>query len=435
MTVAAVMLWGTRIAAVSIDEGASYATFQYDPAFARSGIEIAPVRMPLRAQPYRFPGLPEDAFSGLPGLLADSLPDRWGTALVDAWLASQGREQSSFDVVQRLCYVGTRGVGALEFQPAQEPSVSGGADLQVDELVRLASEVLAEREEFVTELSENPEEEAMKAILAVGSSAGGARAKAFIAYNDATGQVRSGQVQVGEGFRHWLLKFDGVSRSGDHGLTDPQGWGAVEYAYWKMATAAGIEMTECRLLEEHGRRHFMTRRFDRPEDGGKLHMQTVAALDHVSYNEPGTYSYEQVLLLIRRLGLRTPVAEQQFRRMVFNIVARNQDDHVKNIAFPMDREGAWSLSPAYDVVWAWRPGNPWLDRHQMSVNGRRDGFSVADLRAVAAVAGLRRGRAEAILAEVSDVVAGWPQVAAEVGVAERTAERIGQSHRLKLPAL
>jgi len=434
MTVAAVTLWGTRIAAVSIDAGAPYATFQYDPAFARSGIEIAPVQMPLRVQPYRFPGLPQDAFSGLPGLLADSLPDRWGTALVNAWLASQGRTESSFDVVQRLCYVGTRGVGALEFQPAREPAVSGVADLQVDELVRLAGEVLAERAEFVTELSENPDEEAMKAILAVGSSAGGARPKAFIAYNDATGQVRSGQVEVTEGFRHWLLKFDGVAGSGDHGLTDPQGWGAVEYAYWKMARAAGIDMTECRLLEENGRRHFMTRRFDRPEDGGKLHMQTVGALEHSSYNEPGTYSYDQVMLLIRRLGLGIPVAEQQFRRMVFNVVARNQDDHVKNIAFLMDREGSWSLAPAYDVVWAWRPGNLWLDRHQMSINGKRDGFSVADLRAVAGVAGLRRGRAEAILAEVSDVVAGWREVAREVGVDEQMIEPIGCSHRLRLPA-
>jgi serine/threonine-protein kinase HipA len=435
MTVAAVRLWGTRIGAVSIGAGAPYATFQYDPVFARSGIEIAPVQMPLRAQPYRFPGLPQDAFSGLPGLLADSLPDRWGTALVNAWLASQGRTQSSFDVVQRLCYVGTRGAGALEFQPAHEPAVSPGADLQVDELVRLAAEVLTQRAEFVTELSENPDEEAMKAILAVGSSAGGARAKAFIAYNDVTGRVRSGQVQVTEGFRHWLLKFDGVSGSGDHGLTDPDGWGAAEYAYWKMATAAGIDMTECRLLEENGRRHFMTRRFDRPEDGGKLHMQTVGALEHSSYNEPGTYSYEQVMLLIRRLGLGTPVAEQQFRRMVFNVVARNQDDHVKNIAFLMDREGSWSLAPAYDVVWAWTPGNPWLESHQMSINGKRDGFSVADLRAVAGVAGLRRGRTEAILAEVSDVIAGWREVAREVGVDEQMVELIGRSHRLRLPAL
>jgi serine/threonine-protein kinase HipA len=434
MTTAAVTLWGSRIAAVSIEAGARYATFQYDPAFARSGIEIAPLQMPLRTSPYSFRGLPEDAFSGLPGLLADSLPDRWGTALVNAWLASQGREPSSFNVVQRLCYVGTRGGGALQFQPAHEPSApSDAADLQVAALVRLAGEVLAQREEFVTELSENPDEEAMKAILAVGSSAGGARPKAFIAYNDATGQVRSGQVEVDAGFRHWLLKFDGVEHAGDHGLADPQGWGAVEYAYARIARVAGIDMTECRLLEEHGRRHFMTRRFDRPDGGGKLHVQTVGALEHVSYNEPGTYSYERLMLLIRRLGLGKPVVEQQFRRMVFNVVARNQDDHVKNVAFLMDRDGAWSLAPAYDVVWAWKPGNPWLDSHQMSLNGKRDGFSIADLEAVARVAGLPRGRAKGILAEISDVVADWPTVAAEVGVQEQLAERIAASHRLKLP--
>jgi serine/threonine-protein kinase HipA len=434
VTVAAVTLWGARIAAVSIDASARYATFQYDPAFVRSGIQLAPVRMPLRTQPYSFPGLPHDAFSGLPGLLADALPDRWGTALINAWLASQGRDESSFDVVQRLCYVGTRGVGALEFEPAHEPSLPPGADIQVDALVRLASEVLTEREQFVTELSEHPDEEAMKAILAVGSSAGGARPKAFIAYNDATGQVRSGQVQVGDGFRYWLLKFDGVSHAGDHGLTDPRGWGAIEYAYSQMARAAGIEMTECRLLEENSRRHFMTRRFDRPDGGGKLHVQTVGALEHSSYNEPGTYSYEQALLLIRRLGLGTPDVEQQFRRMVFNVVARNQDDHVKNIAFLMDRAGAWSLSPAYDVVWAWQPGNLWLDSHQMSINGKRNDFTVADLRVVADVGGLKRGRAEAILAEVVDVVASWREIAQEVGIDEGMVEQIASSHRLRLPS-
>ena len=434
MTVAAVRLWGARIAAVSIEESRRYATFQYDPAFVRSGIELAPVRMALRTQPHSFPGLPHDAFSGLPGLLADSLPDRWGTALINAWLASQGRAESSFDVVQRLCYVGTRGVGALEFEPAHEPSLPPDADIQVAALVRLASEVLATRERFVTELGEHPDEEAMKAILAVGSSAGGARPKAFIAYNDATGQVRSGQLLLGEGFRHWLLKFDGVSRAGDHGLTDPQGWGAIEYAYANMARVAGIEMSECRLLEENGRRHFMTRRFDRPDAGGKLHMQTVGALEHASYNEPGTYSYEQALLLIRRLGLGTPDVEQQFRRMVFNVVARNQDDHVKNIAFLMDRTGAWSLAPAYDVVWAWQPGNLWLDSHQMSINGKRDGFTVADLRAVADVGGLKRGGAESILAEVVAAVAGWSEIAEPLGIDESMVERIADSHRLRLPS-
>lgn len=434
MTVAAVTLWGTRIAAVSIEDGARYATFQYDPAFVRSGVQVAPIQMPLRAEPYRFPGLPADAFAGLPGLLSDSLPDRWGSALIDAWLAAQGRDRASFDAVQRLCYVGTRAAGALEFQPARGPSVSPVEDLQVGALVRLAGEVLAQREQFVAELSENPDEEAMKAILAVGSSAGGARPKAFVAYNEATGQVRSGQVESGEGFRQWLLKFDGVAGAGDHGLRDPEGWGAVEYGYWKMARAAGIEMSECRLLPENGRRHFMTRRFDRPDAGGKLHMQTVAALEHVSYNEPGAYSYEQSMLLIRRLGLGTPVVEQQFRRMVFNIVARNHDDHVKNVAFLMARDGAWSLAPAYDVVWAVSPGNPWLDSHQMTVNGKRDGFSVADLIAVGEVAGLPRGRARRILAEVSEVVASWPAIAEDVGVAEAMAERISRSHRLSLPS-
>ena len=433
MTVAAVMLWGARIAAVSIDPEARYATFQYDPAFVSSGVQVAPVWMPLRTEPYRFPGLPEDTFSGLPGLISDSLPDRWGTALVNAWLASQGRDRSSFDVVQRLCYVGTRAAGALEFQPAQEPTVFPGADLQVDALVRLAGEVLAERTEFVTELSENPDEEAMKAILAVGSSAGGARPKAFIAYNETTGQVRSGQLDLGEGFRHWLLKFDGIPGAGDRGFSDPQGWGAVEYAYSKMARLAGIEMSECRLLQENGRRHFMTRRFDRPDGGGKLHMQTVGALEHVSYNEPGAYSYEQVMLLIRRLGLGAPVVEQQFRRMVFNVVARNQDDHVKNVAFLMDRQGGWSLAPAYDVIWAWSPGNPWLDSHQMTVNGKRDRFSVADLVATGRVAGLPRGRAQSILAEVSEVVAGWSALAEEIEIQEATAEQIARSHRLSLP--
>ncbi|HEY2535771.1 MAG TPA: type II toxin-antitoxin system HipA family toxin, partial [Solirubrobacteraceae bacterium] len=428
MSVAAVTLWGACIAAVSIEPDARYASFQYDPAFARSGIEVAPLAMPLRERPYRFPGLPLDAFSGLPGLLSDSLPDRWGTALVNAWLAAQGREASSFDVVQRLCYVGARGAGALEFEPSHEPDFPSGVDLQFDALVRLAGEVLAQRTQFVTELSENPDEEAMKAILAIGSSAGGARPKAFIAYNEQTGQVRSGQIAVGSGFRHWLLKFDGVAQAGDHGLSDPQGWGAVEYAYSLMARAAGIEMAECRLLEEHGRRHFMTRRFDRPDGGGKLHMQTVGALEHVSYNEPGAYSYEQLMQLIRRLGLDTTVIEQQFRRMLFNVLARNHDDHVKNVAFLMDRDGAWSLAPAYDVIWAWRPGNPWLDSHQMSINGKRDHFTLADLRAAARVAGLPRGRAERILAQVSDAVARWPIFAAEAGVGEETIESIAASH-------
>ena len=432
MTAAGVILWGARVAAVSVAATNRTATFQYDRDFARSGVELSPVHMPLREQPYRFPGLPAEAFNGLPGLLADALPDRWGTALVDAWLAAQGRDITSFDIVQRLCYIGSRGMGALQFEPEAGPSAPDPGDLQVDQLVRLASEVLAERAAFVSELSAHPEEQAIRAILAVGTSAGGARPKAIIAYNQATGQVRSGQLDAPPGFSHWLLKFDGVSGAGDHGLDDPQGWGAIEFAYYKMAVAAGVEMMESRLLPEHGRRHFMTRRFDRPDGGDRLHVQTVGALEHVSYKEPGTYTYERALLLVRKLGLATPVVEQLFRRMVFNVVARNQDDHVKNIAFTMDRRGAWSLAPAYDVTWAWKPGNVWLESHQMSINGKRDNFTAADLRSVARLAGLPRGRADRIFGEVRDVVAGWHGFASEADIGEERAEEIAATHRLVL---
>ncbi len=432
MTVAGVNLWGRRIGAVSV-EGGGIPLFQYTPQFARSGIEVAPQRMPLRTEPYDFPALLRlDAFHGLPGLLADSLPDRWGTTLVDAWLRSQGRPPDSFDVVERLCYVGTRGMGALEFEPALEPAAPSGRDLRVDLLVELANEALSERAEFVAELAAQPEEEEMRAILSIGTSAGGARPKAVIAYNERTGQVRSGQVDAGSGFSYWLLKFDGVRDSGDHGLRDPQGWCAVEYAYWRMATAARIEMTESRLLEEHGRRHFLTRRFDRPDGVGKLHVQTIAALEHVDYNEPGLYSYEQAIALLRRLGLGTPEAEQLYRRMVFNVVARNQDDHVKNTAFIMDRSGAWTLSPAYDLTWAYGPGNRWLNAHQMTINGKRDDFVAEDLLAAARLAGLKRGAGPAILREVVDVVADWPRIADEVGVDPALRDAARASHRLGL---
>jgi serine/threonine-protein kinase HipA len=434
VTVAAVNLWGRQIGAVSIDGPTGVPVFQYTPRFSRSGVQLAPVQMPLRTEPYEFRTLLRvEAFKGLPGLLADALPDRWGQTLVGAWLRSQGRSEESFDVVQRLCYTGTRGMGALEFEPAVEQPTTSGEDLRVDLLVELASEALSQREQFVAELTENPAQEQMRAILAIGTSAGGARPKAVITYNEHTGQVRSGQIDAEPGFAHWLLKFDGVKRSGDHGLRDPQGWGAVEYAYWRMATAAGIEMTDSRLLDENGRRHFMTRRFDRPDAGGKLHVQTIAALEHVDYSEPGLYSYEQAIALLRRLGLDTPEAEQLYRRMVFNVVARNQDDHVKNIAFLMDRRGAWSLAPAYDVTWAWKPGNVWLDSHQMSINGKRDNFTVFDLREVARVGGLKQGRAEAVLAEVSDVVSGWRAIAAATDLDQAMTEQIADSHRLKLP--
>jgi serine/threonine-protein kinase HipA len=432
VTLATVTLWGTRVAAVSIGDDDRYATFQYDPAFAESGIELSPVQMPLRAAPYRFTRLPLDAFSGLPGLLADALPDSWGHALVDAWLASQGRTPDSFDIVERLSYVGSRGMGGLEFQPSLAPTNASGRDLHVDRLVALAGEVLARREAFVADLAEHPDEEEMRAILAIGTSAGGARPKAIIAFNEKTGQVRSGQLDAGPGFEHWLLKFDGVAKAGDHGLVDPEGWGAVEYAYWRMARAAGVEMTESRLLAENGRRHFLTRRFDRPA-GDKLHMQTLGALDHISYKMPGVYGYDQAMLLMRRIGIELSQIDQLFRRMVFNVVARNQDDHVKNIAFLMDRAGRWSLAPAYDVTWACDPTDRWLQAHQMTINGKREHFTVEDLVAVEKRIGLKRGTAKRALREVTEAVATWPQIAEEVAVEPTMAAAIERSLLLTLP--
>ncbi len=431
-TLAAVRLWGGQIGAVLLDDGSDTAVFEYDPEFAQSGIEVAPLTMPLRpSERHAFPALARETFRGLPGLLADSLPDRYGNTLIDAWLATQGRSPESFDVVERLCYIGTRGMGALEFEPVLGPTAATHA-LQIDALVELASEILSQRTELRASLADPQRAATMQAILEVGTSAGGARAKAVIAWNPDTNEVRSGQVDAGPGFQQWLLKFDGVSGNRDKELEDPLGFGVVEYGYALMAREAGIVMSPCRLLEEGGRRHFMTRRFDRIEGDGKLHMQTLGAIAHFDYNQAGAHSYEQALLVIRRLGLSMDAIEQQFRRMTFNVVARNQDDHVKNIAFLMERDGRWRLAPAYDLTHAYQPDGRWTSRHQMTINGKRDGFELADLRAVAEVASMKRGRAETIVAEVSAVVARWSEFAARVRLDEQRAGQIAATHRLAL---
>lgn len=432
MSEATVKLWGRAIGAVALEEGSHTAVFQYEPAFARSGIQVSPIIMPLRPEPYAFAALNYESFHGLPGLLADSLPDRYGNALIDAWLATQGRRPESFDAVERLCYIGNRGMGALEFAPARGPTPSGTKQIEIEALVELASDILARRADLVASLAEGEREEAMKDILSVGTSAGGARAKAVIAWNRETNEVRSGQVEAAPDFEHWLLKFDGVQGNKDKELADPQGYGTIEYAYSKIAREAGIEMTECRLLEENGRRHFMIRRFDRP-DASKQHMQSLGALGHYDFNQAGAHSYEQCLIVIRRLGLRQAAVEQQFRRMAFNVVARNQDDHVKNIAFLMSRDGTWSLSPAFDVTYAYQPSGRWTNRHQMSINGKRDNFTVEDLRQCAEVASMKRGRAEGILDEVTTAVARWQELAEEAGVDTASADRIQAAHRINLP--
>ncbi|MEI6389542.1 MAG: HipA domain-containing protein [Verrucomicrobiota bacterium] len=431
--IAKVQLWGRTIGAVMMEEGRDHAAFQYDPEFARSGIEIAPLSMPLSDRVYEFPELPQKTFHGLPGLLADSLPDKFGNALVDAWLATQGRAPESFGAVERLCYTGTRGMGALEFAPVLGPKPGKATKIEIDALVRLASDVLTHRNELKANFGGAGREKALNDILRVGTSAGGARAKAVIAWNRETNEVRSGQITAGDGFDYWLLKFDGVAANKDKELEDPKGYGAIEYAYHLMAVAGGIRMNECRLLEENGRRHFMTRRFDRLDGGEKLHMQSLGAMAHFDFNQAGAYAYEQAMLTIRQLKLPMSAVEEQFRRTVFNIIARNQDDHVKNIAFLMDKQSHWSLAPAFDVIYSYNPSGSWTATHQMTLNGRRDGFTRDDFEACAKSALMKRGRARTIIEEVRAAVARWPEFAAEARVGNEWRKKIGMSHRLSIP--
>lgn len=429
---ARVILWGRDIGAVTWVAARGLGVFQYTPEFARSGVEVAPLMMPLTDMPYEFPSLSRETFKGLPGLLADSLPDRFGNALINAWLSARGHEPGSFTPVERLCYTGTRGMGALEFRPLLSGAPGRARRVEIEPLAALASRVLDDRVALEGKLTGADDQHAIEDILRVGTSAGGARAKAVLAWNPDTGEFRSGQAPAKEGFSHWLLKFDGVQGNKDRELADPQGFGRIEYAYHLMARDAGIAMEDCRLHEEGGRAHFMTRRFDRTSRGGKVHMQSLGALLHVDFNVAGAYAYEQALQAIRRLGLSTADVEQQVRRAFFNVVARNQDDHVKNIAFLMDRTGSWRLSPAFDVAYSWNPSGAWTSQHQMSLNGKRDRFEREDLLAFAGLGGVKKPRARRILGEVSEAVSGWPGAARLAGVPGGDANRIQRAHRREL---
>ncbi len=429
MTIAEVQLWGKTIGAVSWDNQKNLAHFEYDPLFRHSAIELAPMTMPLSDKIYTFPSLPRETFHGLPGMLADSLPDKFGNALINAWLARTGRKPDSFNPVERLCYIGKRGMGALEFSPAQGPSINQTNNIELEALVNLASEILTKRTLLEKSFSSNRREQALRDILRVGTSAGGARAKAIIAWNAQTNEVRSGQVQAEPGFSYWLLKFDGVQGNRDKELADPKGYGVIEYAYHKMALAAGIQMNECRILNENGRQHFMTKRFDRTDQGKKIHMQTLCAMAHYDFNQAGAYSYEQALQVIRQLGLPMASIEEQFRRMAFNILARNQDDHVKNIAFLMDQSGHWKLSPAYDLTFSYNPSGAWTGSHQMTLNGKRDQFNREDFTACAENSSMKRGAAMQILDQVQQAVDNWLLYADQAGIDEQTAIEIASHHR------
>ena len=429
MADASVNLWGRRIGAVSWDRARAVAVFQYDTNFLSSGIEVSPIVMPVREAPYAFPALPRETFMGLPGLLSDALPDGFGNRLIDVWLAETGRRREEFSSVDRLCYIGKRAVGALEFEPVIK-NLNGRNEIEIAELVDLADRILKERSQLVGRIGSKNDRAALGDILNVGTSAGGARAKAVLAWNPKTGEFRSGQVDSKEGFEHWMLKFDGVSGNNDQELVDSQGYGRIEYAYHLMAREAGIEMSDCRLHHEGGRSHFMTRRFDRDEKGRKTHMQSLGALRHFDFREPSAYAYEQAIQTIVEMKLGMSIVEEQYRRAVFNVVARNQDDHVKNISFLMNRNGDWQLSPAYDVAYA--PSGLWIRDHQMSMAGKRNDFEREDFLKFAASCGLKKSVANRIIGEVVSAVGNWRKTAAEAGVEKRDVQRIEKTHRMKL---
>lgn len=393
--------------AVLWDESKNVGFFEFDKDFVDSGLDLSPIILPLSEakkgrRVFSFPFLNFETFKGLAGLLADSLPDKFGNQVIDAWLAQQGRIAQSFNPVDRLCYIGKRGMGALEFEPESGVQTIPSNTLEIEALVEFAKEVLAERATFQTNLQS---EQGFSDILQVGSSAGGARAKAIIAYNQKTGEVRSGQIDGLEGFDYWLIKFDGVT---NHQLGDPKGYGNIEYAYYLMATAAGITMMESELKTENQRAHFMTKRFDR-QNNQKLHMQTLCGLAHYDYNMPAAYSYEQALMVMRQMQLPYSDMEELFRRMVFNVMARNQDDHTKNISFLMNSEGKWSLSPAYDVTFAYNPSNFWLKSHQMTINGKKENIELHDVLTLAKNVNVKKP--QLIIEECREAIEKWDNFA------------------------
>ncbi len=419
--VARVNLFGRPLGAFRWDESRSVALFEYDPDFVARGLEPAPLRMPVRAgRVYSFAGLPRDTFNGLPGMLADSLPDTYGRALFDRWLALTGR--TSGNPVETLCFLGKRCMGALEYEPAVDPGYDPTMTFQVDALVEAAREALSKKELLDVNLN-GDRRAAIAEILRLGTSAGGQRAKAVIAYNKATGEIRSGQVEVPEGFEYYLLKLDGVSAKAE--FRETENFGRLEYSFYRLAKErCGIEMMYSDLIEENGRAHFLTKRFDR-EAGRKIHMQTLCAIAHYDFRVHRAYSYEQALAVMRELRLTYAEAQEFFRRIVFNVAVRNQDDHTKNISFLMGEDGRWRLSPAYDMGYAYNPAGEWTNTHQMSVNGKFDGISRADLLALASANNIKN--AAEIIEEVCEAVSHWPEIARECGVPEAMVNAIVQT--------
>ncbi|MCX6318711.1 MAG: type II toxin-antitoxin system HipA family toxin [Bacteroidetes bacterium] len=426
MNTAFVKIWGELVGAVAWDDATGYATFEYESRFQRKGWELAPLQMPVSAtkSSFHFPALRKkpdpalDSFKGLPGLLADVLPDRYGNELINLWLAKEGRPPDSMNPVETLCFIGTRGMGALEFEPTTLKESKRTFSVDIDSLVDIARKMLTKKEAFVTNLQED-EEKAILEILRIGTSAGGARPKAVIAYNERTGEVKSGQTNAPRGFEHWLIKLDGAS---DVQLGASKGYGRVEMAYYNMAVACGIQMMPSRLLEENGRAHFMTRRFDREDGSTKHHIQTFCAMKHFDYNLVTSFSYEQLFQTLRELKLPYPDAEQLFRRMVFNVLARNCDDHTKNFAFRLKKDGKWELAPAYDVCHAYQPRHQWVSQHALSINGKRTNITKDDLLAIGK--SIKNKKAAETIEEISNTVSQWKTFADEVKLLPKLRDEI-----------
>jgi serine/threonine-protein kinase HipA len=411
-----VRIWGQYVGSLVWDDARAMAIFEYDSRFRRNGLELAPLTMPLSqgSRPFSFPSNRTECFKGLPGLIADALPDKFGNQIITEWFTRQGLPVGEITPLERLCYVGQRAMGALEFEPNKASELlNESTEVYIDELTRLAEEIFTKREAFQERMFQ--EDKTILDILRVGTSAGGAKPKAIIAYNEQTNEVRSGQVKAPEGYGYWLLKFDGVTYS-EHGsvMENPKGIGNVEYAYYKMAQACGIDMMECRLLSEGDNCHFMTRRFDRTADGEKIHIQTVAGLAHLDRDQ--RHSYEEIFGIMRKMNLPMEASQQLYRRMVFNVMARNNDDHTKNFSFLMDRQGHWRLAPAYDLCYSYKPGGRWVGKHQLSLNGKQDDFSRQDLLTVGTKMGIRR--CNEIIEEVANAVSLWHSIAKDCGVRE-----------------
>jgi len=425
-----------EVGAASFDTDNGTGAFEYNPAFIKRGIELAPIKMPLAKRIYTFPELGFKTFKGLPGLIADSLPDDFGNAVLNAWVASQGKQPSDITPLQRLQYTGKRGMGALEYTPATKlKSLNASQPVKIASLVTIAQEILDDRAKFAVELNRDGqgEREAMLSLLSVGMSAGGARAKAVLAFNHDFTQVRSGQTKVPKGFTHYLMKFDGVSEHNKNRETfgDPLGYGAMEYVYHLLARNCGIDMMPCRLLNEGGRRHFITQRFDR-SGNKKIHMQTLNGLAHVNYKQPGSFSYAELFGIARQLQLSATEAEQLFKRMVFNIVARNHDDHTKNFAFMLTND-RWSLAPAYDLAYSYKPGSKWINSHWMSLNGKRDDFSREDFYALEKLSPLfTRAKIKHMIEETVAHVSQWKTIAKEHDVPAPLVDEVNSNLRLSI---